>query len=401
MNRQRLLGLLLAGTAFTALASNAFAIDGNDIVAKLNAFSASSGATLMIDGAKVEGSTVTLTGAKVKIAAASIQEPKDQILSVGDITLEGVTENNGGYSIDKMSFADVDFKDKGAEVTAKDIYAEGVELPAEYKPGTLESILFAQSFHVGAVSVIADNKPIVSIEESNVAYQMADDHSKVDADADISGLKIDLSSTPDPKAQDTIKALGLETLSGDITMKGDWTLADGKLNVTEYALDFANVGRLDMTFSISGYTLDFIKGMQEAMKAAESNPDKAAGQQMLGLSMMGLMQQLIYNGANIRFEDDGITAKAFDYAGKQQGVDGPQFAQSIKGMLPILLAQLNMPDLQKQIVDAANAFIDDPKTINVSANPAAPLPAPQIMGAAMGNPADLVKTLNVQIKANQ
>jgi hypothetical protein len=137
------------------------------------------------------------------------------------------------------------------------------------------------------------------------------------------------------------------------------------------------------------------------MKAAQNNPDKSAANAALGMSMMGLMQQLSYNGASIRFDDAGITAKVLDYAGKQQGVDGKQFAQSIKGMLPMMLAQMNMPDLQKQIVDAANAYLDAPKSIEVSAKPAQGLPFPQIMGAAMGNPADLAKTLNVKVTANQ
>jgi hypothetical protein len=173
------------------------------------------------------------------------------------------------------------------------------------------------------------------------------------------------------------------------------------MDVTEYAFDFDNIGRLDINLSLSGYTLQFIKSLQEAMKAAEANPDKAAGQQALGMAMMGLMQQLTYNGASIRFDDAGITSKVLDYAGKQQGVDGKQFAQSVKGMLPMMLAQMNMPELQNQIVEAANAYLDDPKSIQVSAEPAQPLPFPQIMGAAMGNPADVVKTLNVQVTANQ
>jgi hypothetical protein len=115
---------------------------------------------------------------------------------------------------------------------------------------------------------------------------------------------------------------------------------------------------------------------------------------------MGLAQQLIYNGASIRFDDAGITAKALDFAGKQQGVDGKQMAQSLKGMMPMMLGAMNMPDLQKQIEAAVGTYLDDPKSLTVSANPAQPLPAPQIMGAAMGDPANLVKTLNVQVTAN-
>jgi len=60
-----------------------------------------------------------------------------------------------------------------------------------------------------------------------------------------------------------------------------------------------------------------------------------------------------------------------------------------------------MPELEQQISTAVNAYLDDPKSLEVSSEPAQPLPFPQIMGAAMGNPADVAKTLNVQITANE
>lgn len=400
MNRQRLIGLLLAGASLTALAHNAYALDGNDIVTNFNKLTSANGVTLSAEGSEVDGDTVTLTGAKLTISAATTQEPKDTVLPIGDVTLEGVTEEEGNYSIEKASFADIDVKEKDGGVTAKDIYIEGLYLPANPEAGTLDSLMLPESVHIGSVEITDKGKPVASIDEMTANYTLADDESKIDMDASISGIKIDASSAPDPKAQETVKALGLETISGDITMKADWTLADGKMNLSEYAFDFDNVGRLNVTFSLSGYTLDFVKNMQEAFKAAESNPNKEAGQQALGMAMLGLMQQLSYNGASIRFEDAGITAKALEYAGKQQGVDGKQFAQSLKGMAPMMLAQLNIPELQTQISTAINAYLDNPKSIEVSATPAQPLPAPQIMGAAMGNPADLVKTLNVQVKAN-
>ncbi|MDH6266735.1 hypothetical protein M2360_002131 [Rhizobium sp. SG_E_25_P2] len=400
MNRQRLLGLLLAGASFTALAHNAYALDGQEIVTNFNKLTSASGLTLSVDGSSVDGDTVTLTGATITISAAATQEPNDTILPLGDVTLEGVTEEEGDYSIEKASFADINLTEKDGGVTAKDIYAEGFYLPANPEPGSLDSLLIAQSFHIGAIAVTDKGKQVASIDEVTANYTLSDDETKIDLDASVTGIKVDASSAPDPKAQDTVKALGLETISGDITMKADWTLADGKMNLTEYAFDFENIGRLNITFSLSGYTLDFVKNLQEALKAAEENPNKEAGQQALGMSMLGLMQQLSYNGASIRFEDAGITAKALEYAGKQQGVDGAQFAQSLKGMAPMMLTQLNAPDLQAQISSAINAYLDNPKSLEISATPGQPLPVPQIMGAAMGNPADLAKTLNVQVKAN-
>jgi hypothetical protein len=397
MKLNRSLGLMLASTAFISVANAAFALDGNDVLAKMNALITPNGITLAAQGATADGSNVTLTGVTATLTTADNQK-----VPLGDVTLEGVTEDEeGGYEIEKASFANLNVMENGNGVSAEDIYIEGLSVPGKPEPGTLSSVMLAQSVHVGAVKITADNKEVASISESTANYTVADDESKVDFDASISGIKIDTSSAPDPKAQEAIQALGLQNIAGEVTMKGGWTLADGKMEITEYAFDFENIGRLDINFSLSGYTLQFLKSIQDAGKAAADNPDKAAGQQALGMAMMGLMQQLTYNGASIRFDDAGITAKVLDYAGKQQGVDGKQFAQSIKGMLPMMLAQMNMPDLQNQIVTAANAYLDDPKSIEVSAEPAQPLPFPQIMGVAMGNPADVAKTLNVQVTANQ
>lgn len=395
MKLYRSIGVVLASTTFLSFAGTAFALDGNDVLAKINALYA-------LQGGKVEAASTTVEGSNVKLAGVSVTMAgmDGKPFPIGDVTLENVEEGDEGYSIEKIAFADINTTQEGVTLTATGISLGGVYLPNEPKPGTVESMMIYESFTSGPVTATTDGKQVFALEGVDANLTAAEDQSKFDFDATVSGVNIDLGAAPDPKAQEAIQALGLQQINGEVTMKGSWTVADGKFELNEYAFDFDNVGRLDVNFSLSGYTLDFIKAMQDASKAAEANPDKAAGAQAMMMSMMGLMQQLTYNGASIRFDDAGITAKALEFAGKQQGVDGKQMAESVKGMLPMMLGQLNMPDLQKQIESAVNAYLDDPKSLTVSANPAQPLPAPQIMGAAMGDPANLVKTLNVQVTAN-
>lgn len=395
MKLSRSLGVALASTTFLSFASSAFALDGADVLAKINALYALQGGKVEAASTAVDGTNVTLTGVTITVAGAD-----GKSFPLGDVKLENVEEDDDGYSIETISFADINTTQEGVTITAKDLSIGGVYIPNEPKAGTIESMMLYESFGSGEITATAEGKQVFALESIEANLTAADDQSKFDFDATVSGVKIDLTSAPDPKAQEAIAALGLQQMSGEVTMKGAWTLADGKFELNEYAFDFENVGRLDVNFSLSGYTLEFIKALQDATKAAETNPDKAAGQQAMMMSMMGLAQQLIYNGASIRFDDAGITAKALDFAGKQQGVDGKQMAASVKAMLPMLLAQANMPDLQKQVESAVGAFLDDPKSLTVSANPAQPLPAPQIMGAAMGDPTALVKTLNVQVTAN-
>ena len=199
--------------------------------------------------------------------------------------------------------------------------------------------------------------------EANLTKQESD--AGFDFDATMSGIKADLSDVEDAKSKEAIEKLGLKTLAGEMTMKGSWEVATGNVSLEEYAFDFANVGRLAIAFDISGYTLDFMKSMQEAMKAAETNPNKEEANQAMGLSMMGLIQQLTFNSASMRFDDATITKRVLDYIGSQQGVTGDQLAQSLKGMVPLMMAQLNVPELQNQVSSAVNTYLDAPKSLTI------------------------------------
>jgi hypothetical protein len=394
MKLYRSIGVVLASTTFLSLAGSAFALDGNDVLAKINALYALQGGKIEALGTSVEGSNVTLTGVSITAGV------NDEAFRLGDVTLENVEEGDDGYSIETVSFPDIDTTKDDVTVTAKDMSIGGLFVPNEPKPGTVEGMMLYDNFAMGPVTVTTKGKQVFSLEGVSGNMTSDDDNSKFDFDATASGVKVDLTSAPDPKTQEAIAALGLQTLNGTVTMKGAWTLADGKFDLSEYAMDFDDVGRLDFKFAMSGYTLEFIKAMQDALKAAENNTDKAAGEQAMGMAMLGLAQQLSYNGASIRFDDAGITAKALEFAGKQQGVDGKQMAESLKAMLPMAMGALNLPELQQEVSAAVNAYLDDPKNITISAIPPQALAAPQIMGAAMGDPVNLVKTLNVKVTAN-
>ena len=386
---------LLAGAALASLASPAFALDGADLLAKLNATYATSGVTISSSNVTVDGSTVTMESAELK--ATGSEAP----VKLGTITMDGVEEDGeGGYTVETVSFQDINVTEADSTVSAKDLAISGVIIPGEVVSGTLESLLMYESATAGPVSVTSKGKEVFSMSGMEANIKRMDADAGLEFDATFSDLKADLTSVEDPKAKDTLAKLNMQTLEGKVTMSGSWELASGKLAVDEYAFDFKDVGRLNLALEFSGYTLDFLKGMQEAVKAAETNPNKEEANAAMGMSMMGLVQQLTFNSASISFEDASITKKLLDYAGSEQGVSGDQMAQSLKGLIPIMLAQLNMPELQNQIAEAANAYLDDPKSITISAEPKEPVPFPMIMGAAMGAPQTIPQVLGVTVTAN-
>ncbi|MGO6817230.1 hypothetical protein [Rhizobium leguminosarum] len=394
MKHMRNLHLMMASTAFLTLASPALALDGTDMMKKLNAATSAGGTVITFEKAEADGDTVTATG--VQVGSSSL--PGDT-LKIGDLTFEGVEEiEGGGYHAKTVSFPDIDISQEEGRFSANEIQITGLTIPANATGDTLNDFLLYETVSTGPIALNIKGKDVLAIEsiESNLERQ----DGGFSYDANVAGLKADLSQVEDANAKEAIEKLGLTTLDGAVTMKGIWEIESGKVAVDEYAFDFKNVGRLNFAVDFSGYTLGFIKSLQEAVKTAEANPNKEEANQAVGLAMLGLMQQLTINSASIRFDDASITKKALDYAGSQQGVTGDQLAQSLKGLVPMMMAQLNMPELQNQVAAAVTTYLDGPKSLTISAAPEKPVPVPMIIGAAMGAPNTIPSVLGVKVTAN-
>lgn len=387
--------LMLSGAAFLSLASSAFALDGQDLLKKLNAAYISQGGTITADSVDVDDTTVTLKNASIKPAAG-------EALKIGDITMTGVEEDDdGGYYIEEAAFPDINISEEGATISATDMKLGGISIPADATGDGIDSMMLYETAHTGPFKVTKDGKDVFSLAETDMNLTLREDESGFDFDGAFKSMKADLSDAPDAQSKEAIEKLALEHVNGDITMKGAWDLGPGTIDISEFAFDVTNVGRLNLAFKISGYTPAFMKSMQEAAKASEANPNKEEAQQALGLAMLGLMQQLSFNSAEVRFDDASITKRALDYAGSKQNMTGKQMGDALKAMAPLALAQLNVPELQNAISAAVSTYLDDPKNFVLSASPAQAVPFPTIMGAAMGAPNTLPNVLGVKVNANQ
>jgi hypothetical protein len=387
--------LFAAGTALVAFATPALALDGNDLVSKLNrALYVQEGAGIVAGSVEVDGSDVTLTNSRFELGG-------DQgSLPLGTIEMTGVEEDAGGYTIESVTFQNIDIKQENAEVTASDISLSGVTVPADVNGNTLASVLLYDEATAGPLNVKVDGKNIMSIGSSRLTTEVAEDEKSVDFNVQVTDIKGDVAAIQDPATRQTVADLGITSLDGKVSMVGSWDMEPGTLAIEEYAFDFANIGRLNMAFSLSGYTLDFVRSANETARAMEANPNKEEAAQAANLAMLGLMQRLTFNSAMIRFEDAGITEKALDVAGKQQNTTGDQMAQMIKAMTPMILAQYNIPELQNMLSEAVNTYLDKPGSLTVTAQPAKAVPLPMIMGAAMGAPNTLPQVLGVKVTAN-
>ena len=378
-----------------AIATPVMALDADDFATKFSALSKQNGSKLSFSAIEPDGNTVILR-------SATAQAPGQPPFKLGDITFNGVEETgNGGYFVESANLSDVNIQEGPTSVSISDIEMTGLTIPADGDMSSVNDILFYEGFSTGTISVETNGAQLFSMAGLDLNVERLDAGTKVNMLMDGSGLKIDPSQIDDPKARDAFHQLGYDTLTGDLKFNGSWDVESGMVDLSEYSLTLDDVGSLAMSIQISGYTLEFVKAMQQAQAAAASNPDPQAAQQAMGFAMLGMLQQLSFNSASIRFDDASVTERALAFAGKKQGLSGDDMRGALEGMLPLMLGGLGIPSLQKQISAAANIYLDNPQNITISAFPASPVAVPVIMGAGMGNPKSLVDLLNVQITANE
>ncbi|MAY63774.1 MAG: hypothetical protein CML29_16350 [Rhizobiales bacterium] len=387
--RLPLAALLLAGTALPA-----WALDGEAFAAKVNEAYAVSGASIEYDSADVSGSTVTLTNAK-------LMNPGAPALEAGDLVFDGVEEtSDGGYTADTLVIEDIDYTKDDTRLTVSDMEMTGLVIPAEPGTGSLDDLFLYDGFTTGPVSVSSKGDEVFSMAGFDGKLSRLSGDAGIEFTGTANGMKVHYEGIDDPKAKKTLNDLGYEELTGSAKMALSWELESGRVDMREFSMTMDDAGRFNIALDLSGYTMEFVKAMQQAQETTAKNPDPEAAKQAQGLMMLGMLQQLTLNSAEITFEDASLTGRVLDYFGRQQGISGDQMGDAVKGMLPLMLGQLGIPALQQQISAAANTFVDNPESLRVSAEPAEPVPFSQIVGVGMSDPRQLADLLEVKVTAN-
>lgn len=393
MSAMPLARAVLTGAFLLGFAGSAFALDANDFARTLTTDLTKFGWTVTYNGAEASGDTVVLHNATVKVPSGA--------LPIGDMSFSGVKSTNGGYTADKLTVPDINITKDGHALSVAGIEFDGLDIPAP-TPGK-EDIGFVRykQMNIGPVNFSGPQGRLAAIGKINSQLQLEGNGKVYDSATSVTGITLYLDHAADPKAQKLNDTLGYHTVTGRVDVKGSWDTASGKLDIAQDSLQFDNVGKLNFTGEVDGYTPAFVKSLTQLTAKLRANPDDKKAQQAYGIAMLGLMQQLSLGGVSLGFTDDSLTRRVINYMAKQQQVSPAQIVQAAKAMLPLSLAKLNNPQFEQQITDAVGAFLDNPKNIEIKVAPANPVPVPMIMGAAMAAPQTLPDVLNITVTANQ
>jgi len=386
--------LALSGLLLALPFNVAFAQDTAAVAGRLKALLANQGVELSWSGISGDASSMVLEGVSVKPAAE-----KDK-LDIGNVTLEGVSEQDGGYAVETVSTQAFSHSEDGAALELSPFVMHGMTLPAEGSTDPLASIVMYKSAELANLTVKVGDKPAFTMDNFNVAITPPADGKAMEFAGGADKFTGDLSLVEDPKSKEVIDALGYRSVTGNMKIAGSWQPSDGKMTLSQYDITVDDAGTFGMAFNLSGYTMDFIKSLQAVQKKMAEKPE-GSDDSAEGMAMLGLLQQLTFNGASIRFDDDSLTNKVLEYAAKQQGMTAKDIANQAKAIVPFGMAQLNNPELTAQVTSAVSAYLDNPRSLEIAARPASPVPFALLMANGMSNPLELPKTLGLTVTANQ
>ncbi|TXI09342.1 MAG: hypothetical protein E6Q76_06010, partial [Rhizobium sp.] len=352
--------LTVAGVGLFLFANPAFALDGADVLNKLNS------AIVAQIGDAIDAKSVDINGSTVILKSATYTPKGRDGIALGDVTMTGVAERAGGYTIEKVLIPDVTIRQKDFSASVSGLWVDNLEIPANATLSDMNSI-FVYHAHIGPVSGVRVGEKFFSITAADSVSTKRADNKGVDSSFTIDGIVADLSLAQMPVSAEAIRYFELQNLRATFSMKSSWELSTGKYDLTDYTIDLANMGKLNVKLSLSGVTPAFYNtadALYSSMTGTEDDQDTKNAKYLLGLAFV---QQLTLNSAQIRFDDASITNRAFDYASKLEHVTRAQSANRFAKEMLELTAALDIPDLQRMLSRAIVEYSNNPGSLTFSA----------------------------------
>ncbi|MBA3447705.1 MAG: hypothetical protein H0T56_08870 [Pseudaminobacter sp.] len=386
--------LALSAVLFTVPLHAAFAQDANAVAERLKKVLADQSMNFAWTGVSGDASSLVLEGVTFTPAGGT------EAFALGKVTLDGVTDQNGGYRIETISTEPYNVTEDGATIDVGALTFTGVVLPPLGAIDPVDSLLMYEGAELANVSVKMADQTAFSMDGLSIEVTPPADGAALEFSGSAESFTADLTLVEDPQSKAVIEALGYQTINGDFELAGSWQPTDGRISLSQYDISVEDAGTFGLSFELGGYTPAFLKSLQDMQKQMAAQPE-GADNSAQGLAMLGLMQQLTFHTANIRFDDDSLTGKILEYVAKQQNMKPEDIANQAKAIVPFLAGQLNNPELSAQITTAVTKYLDAPASIEIDATPAAPVPFALIAAGGMANPMELPKTLGVTVTANE
>ena len=384
---------IMAGLIVGLMSSTAaHAADGEAFAQRLKTLLAPQGVTLNYTGVSESGDDVVLEG-------ASIAGEGEQ-LELGDLTFENVDGTvEQGFTAARIGLRDVDRTESDSRLQVTGMEVEGLRLAgtAAATDPALPSNIQIDRAGFDAITMQHQGKDVLTVGATELTSEEGS-AGGISGTFDVSRFSFDTTVEPESEGARTMAAIGYPQIHGSMSGQAEWNPADGLLKLDPLKIIWNDAAELDFAYTITGYTPAFIQQLSQLQQQMAANPE---GSDSTGMAMLGLISQLYLNNARLAITDNSLTNKLLDHYAERNGQTREQLVQQLQAMLPSMLAYIQNPAFQTKVQDAVSAYLTNPGNLSIAVAPQTPVPATQVIGAAMGAPQTLPEVLNLDIAANQ
>lgn len=387
---------LAVGALATAAPASAFEATGDPVADALMTLLEANGATdVAAEAATTSGGVTTITG----LTATRTDEETDTaaVFTIDTITIEGgAVGTDSALEADRIDLetiriaAEADPDGGPTNATIGSLTLTDVSMPqaaeladedttvdlARYRRMSLDDLAIAE----------ADAEP-VTVDGVEVEITRFDGEEPRAAVVEVDDITVPMGAIDDEDSRAQLEALGYDGVRLDFDADVDWEAASGALSVRKFELTGEDMGVISVVASLGGLTEAVIEQLQADQEDFQE--------------MMAVLGNVTIGNLSISYDDGGLAPKLLDYTAEQQGTDTATLVAGLTAALPDMLAVLDNQAFQDQIERAVSAFLGNPQSLTVVAEPPAPVPVPQIAGVAMMAPQTLPSVLNVRVTANQ
>ena len=383
-----------ATAASLLMSTSAFALDANAVAERIKSLYSKQGAEISYTAAEGDASAVQLRGVKVAMTALP-----DETFEVGDVTLKNVEETkDGGYRIGELVIPDMsaDLQDEGkktGKLVIEGISSTGFTVPAENAKSALDKMSFYDTAHITKLEIIGEDDVSLLMEGIDATFSNKEGK-KIDYSWNVGRIHMNLENI---EKDSSMPDFGMNELNATIASNGTWLPETGVATLDKFDADIKDLGKLSLTSEIGGYDLAFVEAVQKTQETMlEAGTDDAAS----GLALLGLAEQLTIKDLTIRFEDQSLTNKLFDFYAEQQGTEPQMLREQAKMLVPLMAMQLNNPEFAESVKVAAEKYFDDPKSFTLKASPDKAVSIASLVATATIDPTKIIQLLKVSISAN-
>ena len=198
--------------------------------------------------------------------------------------------------------------------------------------------------------------------------------------------------------QKTFADLGYDRIEADMHVTSTWEPVKGSLDLSRYDITMKDGGTLSLAMKLNGVTQDLLGELQKiSIRMGQSKKDEKIN----ALALLGLVQQVSINSMTIRYDDNSLANRLLDSASKTDGQPRAQTVAELKTVLPLLASQLQNPEFADKTVKEMSAFLDNPKSLEISAMPEKSVSFAILATTAITLPQKLIDVLGLRIAANQ